>query len=140
MVRGRSAVSAGLLLMLQGAVTPSLPTVEPNPNRVPAGVLAGDSLVIALEIRMASWYPEEAGGVSVDVAAFAEPGRAPEIPGPLIRVPAGTTLAGLLTELGLDARAVVVEHNQNIVRRDSLHTRLVEAGDVVEIVHFVGGG
>ena len=56
------------------------------------------------------------------------------------RVPAGTTLAGLLTELGLDARTVVVEHNQNIVRRDSLHTRPVEDGDVVEIVHFVGGG
>ena len=96
MVRGRGVVSAGLLLMLQGAVTPSLPTVEPNPNRVPAGVLAGDSLVIALDIRMATWYPEESGGVSVDVAAFAEPGRAPEIPGPLIRVPAGTTIIATL--------------------------------------------
>jgi thiamine biosynthesis protein ThiS len=33
-----------------------------------------------------------------------------------------------------------VEHNRRIVRRDELASRQVAAGDVVEIVHFVGGG
>jgi thiamine biosynthesis protein ThiS len=55
-------------------------------------------------------------------------------------VPAACTLAGLLAHLDLDPRAVVVEHNRAIIRRDTLGTVTVQPGDVVEIVHFVGGG
>lgn len=55
-------------------------------------------------------------------------------------VPGPATLADLLAHLGLDPRAVVVEHNRRIVRRPALgDTRLAE-GDVIELVHFVGGG
>ena len=52
----------------------------------------------------------------------------------------GTTLAGLLAQLGLDPRAVVVEHNRRIVRRDALAAVRLAAGDAVELIHFVGGG
>jgi len=52
----------------------------------------------------------------------------------------GTTLRGLLEELDLDPRAVVVEHNRRIVRRDGLAATALAAGDVIELVHFVGGG
>jgi thiamine-phosphate pyrophosphorylase len=52
----------------------------------------------------------------------------------------GTTLAGLLAQLGLDPRAVVVEHNRRIVRRDALRDFPLAAGDAVELIHFVGGG
>jgi thiazole synthase/sulfur carrier protein len=55
-------------------------------------------------------------------------------------VPEGTTLAGLLEQLGLDPRAVVVEHNRRIVRRDALSGVRLSAGDAVELIHFVGGG
>jgi thiamine biosynthesis protein ThiS len=55
-------------------------------------------------------------------------------------VPEGTTLAGLLDALGLDRRAVVVEHNRRIVRRDALDGVALAAGDAVELIHFVGGG
>jgi thiamine-phosphate pyrophosphorylase len=55
-------------------------------------------------------------------------------------VPAGTTLAGLLAQLGLDPRGVVVEHNRRIVRRDALGATRLAGGDAVELVHFVGGG
>lgn len=51
-----------------------------------------------------------------------------------------TTLAEMLTALGLDARTVVVEHNRTIVRRGELGATRVAEGDVIEIVHFVGGG
>lgn len=51
-----------------------------------------------------------------------------------------TTLADLLELLSLDRRAVVVEHNREIVRRDGLDGRELEPGDRVEIVHVVGGG
>jgi thiamine biosynthesis protein ThiS len=52
----------------------------------------------------------------------------------------GTTLAGLLAQLGLDPRAVVVEHNRRIVRREALDGVRLSGGDAVELIHFVGGG
>lgn len=52
-----------------------------------------------------------------------------------------STVAGLLGSLGIDPRLVVVEHNRLILRdRESYATRPLCDGDVVEIVHFVGGG
>ena len=50
------------------------------------------------------------------------------------------TLEGLLTELGLDPRAVVVELNRVIVRRPALAGTALKEGDAIELVHFVGGG
>ncbi len=52
-----------------------------------------------------------------------------------------STVAALLGTLGIDPRLVVVEHNRAILRdRDSYATRALNDGDVLEIVHFVGGG
>ena len=56
------------------------------------------------------------------------------------RVPGPATLESLLAHLGLDPRTVVVEHNRRIVRRPQLAEAEIAAGDVVELVHFVGGG
>jgi thiamine biosynthesis protein ThiS len=53
---------------------------------------------------------------------------------------AAATLLELLAELDLDPRAVVVEHNRQIVRRPALGDAKVSAGDAIELVHFVGGG
>jgi thiamine biosynthesis protein ThiS len=53
----------------------------------------------------------------------------------------GSSVGALLASLSLDARTVVVEHNGTILRdRDSLRSVILCRGDVVEIVHFVGGG
>ena len=91
---GRSAapfvvIVAALLGLRDPAV---LPVAEANDNRVSAGVLAGDTLRVRLEVKMARWYPEAADGPFAEVAAFAEEGKAPQIPGPLVRVPEGTTI------------------------------------------------
>ena len=56
------------------------------------------------------------------------------------RVPGPATAADLLRHLGLDARAVVVELNRQIVRRPRLGDTALANGDAVELVHFVGGG
>ncbi|MGH7481049.1 MAG: sulfur carrier protein ThiS, partial [Longimicrobiales bacterium] len=56
------------------------------------------------------------------------------------RVPAGLDLAGLLRELELDPRLIVVEHNREIIRAEAHAGVPVEDGDVIELVHFVGGG
>jgi thiamine biosynthesis protein ThiS len=60
--------------------------------------------------------------------------------GDLRHVTVGITLAGMLTELGLDPRKVAVERNLEIVPRGTFDDVRVEEGDRLEIVHFVGGG
>ena len=53
----------------------------------------------------------------------------------------GATVGSLLAAHALDPRLVVVEHNRVILRdRDALPAVALADGDVVEIVHFVGGG
>ena len=56
------------------------------------------------------------------------------------RVAAGTTLAGLASELGLEPTKVAVERNLEVVPRSTLAEVCVADGDDLEIVHFVGGG
>lgn len=63
-----------------------------------------------------------------------------QLNGGVRQVPSGLDLAGLLAHLDLRPETVVVEHNRAIVRRPALAGTPVQAGDVVEIVHFVGGG
>ena len=53
---------------------------------------------------------------------------------------AGRTVTDLLSELGLHPRMVVVEHNREILDRARFDAVQVRAGDVFELVHFVGGG
>ncbi|MBB3981625.1 thiazole synthase [Sphingobium fontiphilum] len=56
------------------------------------------------------------------------------------RVRAGITLAELAGELGLAPEKVAVERNLEVVPRSTLAAVVVEDGDELEIVHFVGGG
>jgi thiamine biosynthesis protein ThiS len=56
------------------------------------------------------------------------------------RVPRGATISSILSSLELDRRLVVVELNEEIVRRTELDEVAVREGDRVELVHFVGGG
>lgn len=55
-------------------------------------------------------------------------------------VPAGLSVAGLLEHLGLRPQLVVVEHNREILERARYREVAVQAGDTLELVHFVGGG
>lgn len=74
----------------------ALGVVAANDNRVPAGVLRNDTLRVDLVAQMARWYPEASNGPFVDVPAFAEAGHAPQVPAPLIRVPAGTMIVATI--------------------------------------------
>ena len=56
------------------------------------------------------------------------------------RVAQGLTVAQLATDLGLDSAKVAVERNLEVVPRSTLAQVVVEDGDELEIVHFVGGG
>ena len=88
------------------------PAILSNDNRRPAGRLQGGMLTLRLVAREGVWHPDGPGGMARAVAAFAEEGRPPQNPGPLIRVPVGTevrvtvrnALAAPLTLHGLGQR------------------------------------
>ena len=52
----------------------------------------------------------------------------------------GVALSGLLEDLKIRPGRVVVERNKQIVPRDEFGATILADGDVLEIVHFVGGG
>jgi thiamine biosynthesis protein ThiS len=54
--------------------------------------------------------------------------------------PDGSSVDDLLRTLGLPLDRVAVERNRAIVRRSERSGTPVEAGDVFEVVTFVGGG
>jgi thiamine biosynthesis protein ThiS len=54
--------------------------------------------------------------------------------------PAGTTVAGLLSQLGLNAGRVAIEQNLRILPKARWEETQVAEGDRFEIVQFVGGG
>jgi FtsP/CotA-like multicopper oxidase with cupredoxin domain len=70
----------------------NLPRITTHNNTVPAGVFRSGVLNLNLEIVKGEWYPEAEDGPHVAVYAFAEAGKAPSIPGPLIRVPEGAQI------------------------------------------------
>jgi thiamine biosynthesis protein ThiS len=50
------------------------------------------------------------------------------------------SVADLLAKLDIDPRRVAVEHNLAILKRQRFPEVVVQEGDTVEIVNFVGGG
>ncbi len=56
------------------------------------------------------------------------------------RKTSAATIAALASELGLDPAKVAVERNGEIAPRSTLADVQLATGDVLEIVHFVGGG
>ena len=56
------------------------------------------------------------------------------------RSTSAATIADLVRELELTPEKVAVERNGEIVPRSTLEQVALADGDILEIVHFVGGG
>lgn len=63
-----------------------------------------------------------------------------QLNGESTELPAGLTVAGLLERLGVPAYGVAVERNRQVVRRADHADCVLEDGDQIEVVQFVGGG
>ncbi len=91
-----AALTIGTALALcaspAAAPTPGLQTVRANDNRAAAGRLAGSVLHVSLEAREAIWHPDGDQQPGVRIQALAQAGGPPQIPGPLLRVRAGTQI------------------------------------------------
>ena len=68
------------------------------------------------------------------------PGIQVSVNGETVQVPAGSSLGDLLRTLELDRARVAVEHNRRVVPRAEHAGLLLNHGDQLEIVTFVGGG
>ena len=94
----RLARIAPLALALAVTVTASAasnrtaapPALAPNANTTAAGRLRDSVLALDLEAQAGQWPAEGGAAPTALVEAFAERGKQPSVPGPLIRVPAGT--------------------------------------------------
>jgi thiamine biosynthesis protein ThiS len=63
-----------------------------------------------------------------------------QVNGKRVELPGPTPLLDYLRDLGVDARAVAVEVNGEILQRERYGTCTLANDDVVEIVRMVGGG
>ena len=50
------------------------------------------------------------------------------------------TVSNLLKELNIDSRKVAVERNLHLIRRETHAETVLNDGDKIEIINFVGGG
>ena len=50
------------------------------------------------------------------------------------------TVGALLAALKIDPRRVAVEHNLTVLKRATYDEAVINEGDEIEIVNFVGGG
>ena len=90
-----SLVAAAALLPIARTPRPPASVAPPAPilsndNRRAAGRLSRGTLTVQLETRLGVWKPDGPGGGQKTVAAFAEPSKPLQVPGPLLRAPAGT--------------------------------------------------
>jgi FtsP/CotA-like multicopper oxidase with cupredoxin domain len=93
-----------------------------NQNRAPAGKLQSGVLNVQLEIVTGAWHPEAEDGPKLYVQAFGEAGKPAQIPGPMLRMPQGTTVH-VRVKNELTVKATVY----------GLNTRPGDAKDAIEI-------
>ena len=136
-IGGTVAVLAPLCLGLGACAKPEDPgVVRANENRIAGGSLRRDTLTIRLAVRMADWRPESDSGPSISVAAFAEEGKAPRIPAPLIRVREGTVIAATVRNALTDSTVAVVGlATRPVAKHDTLYLKPGESKEV----RFIAG-
>jgi len=55
-------------------------------------------------------------------------------------LPDGLTVAGLIAYLELPERKVAIERNRDVIPKSTYAEVVLEDHDVLEIIHFIGGG
>src|SRR5437667_2499216 len=115
--------------------SPASVSIHANDNRISAGALKDGILTLHLELTSGNWYPEADDGPTMKIEAFAEEGKAPQIPGPLIRVPQATEIR-VSFHNALAATAII----------HGMHQHPGDAKDVLQAppgvtreVHFLAG-
>src|SRR5215207_648268 len=123
---------ASLTLMHARPLPPRVERAVANDNRTPAGAMVGDTLALRLTVTPVAWHILGDSAPAFTLLAFAEEGKTPTIPGPLIRVRVGTPVR-VTVRNPLDDTLVI----RGFGERDAMHDSLVVLpGDTVT-THFV---
>src|SRR5262245_46546071 len=90
-MRITSALSFVLPLLTTAPGRPEpRPMAQANDNARSAGVLRNGVLDVRLYGQRAQWHPADERGPPIPADAFGEEGKAPSMPGPLLRAKVGT--------------------------------------------------
>jgi manganese oxidase len=108
-----------------------------NDHREIAGALRHSEYTLALELRRATWRPNAPSALDVEVQVLAEAGKPASVPGPLIRVPAGTRLR-ITVRNTLADRATVHGLHDHGGARDSIVLAAGESRDVRFVAQRAG--
>lgn len=108
---------ASLALISARPATARLESAVANDNRTPGGKMVADTLVLRLTVTPVAWHLLGDSAPAFTLLAFAEEGKAPSIPGPLIRVRVGTPvrvtvrnpLGDTLVVRGLNERSAMLD-------------------------------
>src|SRR4029079_16464585 len=90
---GALAILRATTLAAGDTPSPAVETIAIKDNRMAAGTLNGTTLSVHLETREGLWHPDGDRDPGLNVLAFALEGGPLQIPGPLIRVTAGTDVS-----------------------------------------------
>src|SRR5262245_24239580 len=99
--------------------TARLESAVANDNRTPGGTMVADTLALRLTVTPVAWHLLGDSAPAFTLLAFAEEGKAPSIPGPLIRVRVGTPVR-VTVRNPLDDTLVVRGLSDRVAMRDSL--------------------
>lgn len=114
------------------------PLVAVNQNRVAAGKLAGNTLTLTLDIVEAAWQAEGPDDPVVRILALAERGKQPQVPGPLLRAEAGTTVRLSIRNLSDSAVMMSGFRHSLAAADDTLHVSAGATRDVTFTLDSVG--
>lgn len=114
------------------------PLARVNDNRRPAGTLSGGTLTLSLDVVDAAYQPEGEHDPVVRALAFAESGKAPQVPGPLLRAPVGTTVHLTVTNRSDSAVMLGGLRRSMPSDRDTLHLAPGATRDVTFRLDKVG--
>jgi FtsP/CotA-like multicopper oxidase with cupredoxin domain len=121
----RSLASLVAVSLASSALIHARPVIAPleravaNDNRTRAGTMVGDTLALRLTVTPVAWHILGDSEPAFTLLAFAEEGKAPTIPGPLIRVRLGTPVR-VTVRNPLDDTLVVRGLSEHAAMRDSL--------------------
>jgi len=60
--------------------------------------------------------------------------------GKSVDLPAGLTVAGLVTEKKLNPDTIIIEYNRQLLKKENWPEVVLKENDRLEILKFVGGG
>jgi FtsP/CotA-like multicopper oxidase with cupredoxin domain len=112
-----------------------LPVAAPNDNRTPAGTIRNGVLTISLDAVNTMWHPDGDSLPGMPIEGFAESGKRPTTPGPLLRVVAGTEIrASVRNSLAHDTLTFYLPARvADASKRAALDSVVLAPGEVREI-------